>query len=195
MGGGIIMTLDATWVAVPMRASPHTLDRHSPEPDSTQTTSERCSTMRTHREPGIRHGAHGRIRAYVRANGQLRFKRFRPAHPLDSVSRWRTDPTPSRQLATELANTATRDRDLEEQQAYVAAANDGDYVGVSELAGAAGGECHVIQVLGGVDGPDPRGRVLDLGEPSQPAPTVRWPADAPVIGEVKWAARGRSCEE
>ena len=50
-----------------------------------------------------------------------------------------TDPTPSRQLAKELADSATRVRDLEAQQAYVATADDGDYVGVSELAGAAGG--------------------------------------------------------
>ena len=49
------------------------------------------------------------------------------------------DPTPARQLAKELADTATRVRDLEEQQAYVAEGDDGDYVGVSELAGAAGG--------------------------------------------------------
>ena len=88
-----------------------------------------------------------------------------------------TDPTPARQLAKELTDTATRVRDLEEQKAYIAAADDGgDYVGVSELAGAAGagavvdheritgrlkfrrewlsrhglaaGECRVIQVLG-----------------------------------------------
>ena len=50
-----------------------------------------------------------------------------------------TDPTPARQLAKELADMATRARDLEEQQAFLAAADDGgDYVGVSEPAGAAG---------------------------------------------------------
>ena len=88
-----------------------------------------------------------------------------------------TDPTPARQLAKELADTATRVRDLEEQKAYVADDGEGgDYVGVSELAGAAdggavvdheritgrvkfrrdwlarhgllAGECRVIQVLG-----------------------------------------------
>ena len=50
-----------------------------------------------------------------------------------------TDPTPARQLAKELADSTTRVRDLEEQQSYIAAADDGDYVGVSELAAAAGG--------------------------------------------------------
>ena len=94
-----------------------------------------------------------------------------------------------RQLATELADTATRDCDLEERQAYLTPADDGDHVGDSELAEATGGECRVIHVFGGVDAPDPRGRVLDPGEPSQPAPSVRWPADAPVVGDVKWAAR------
>ena len=50
------------------------------------------------------------------------------------------DPTPARQLATELADSTTRIRDLEAQQAYLSTAtDDGDYVGVSELAGAAGG--------------------------------------------------------
>ena len=64
-------------------------------------------------------------------------------------------------------------------------ADDGDYV---DAPG------RIIQVLGGANGAGPRGRVLDPGEPSQPGPIVRWPADAPVIGEVKWAAR-TSCEE
>ena len=51
-----------------------------------------------------------------------------------------TDPTPSRELATELADSTTRIRDLEAQRAYVAGADDAaDYVGVSELAAAAGG--------------------------------------------------------
>lgn len=72
--------------------------------------------------------------------------------------------------------------------------DDGDYVGAPESAGATDGECRVTRVLGGVDGVGPRGPVLDPGEPSQPAPTVRWPADAPVIREVMWARR-RSCEE
>ena len=168
-----------------------------------------------------------------------------------------TDPTPARQLATELADTTTQVRDLEERQAYLSAADDGDYVGVSELAGAAGGgavvdheritgrvkfrrewlarhglpadECRVIQVLGEsmeptlVDGcsilvnqASRRRRVgrifvvrtedglvvkragkdradawlLVSDNPNKQAwPTVPWPDDAPVIGEVKWAAR------
>ena len=169
-----------------------------------------------------------------------------------------TDPTPARQLAKELANSTTRVRDLEEQKTYVATADDGgDYVGVSELAGAAGGgavvdheritgrvkfrrewlsrhglvagECRVIQVLGEsmeptlVDGcsilvnqAGRRRRVerifvvrtedglvvkragkdragtwqLVSDNPNKQAwPTVPWPDDAPVIGEVKWAAR------
>ena len=167
------------------------------------------------------------------------------------------DPTPARQLATELAGTTTRVRDLEAQQAYVTATDDGDYVGVSELAGAAGGgavvdheritgrvkfrrewlarhglpagECRVIQVLGEsmeptlVDGCSilvnqasrrrQVGRIyvvrtedglvvkragkdrvdtwlLVSDNPNKQAwPTVPWPLDAPVIGEVKWAAR------
>ena len=168
-----------------------------------------------------------------------------------------TDPTPASQLAKELADTTTRVRDLEEQQAYVAAVDDGDYVGVSELAGAAGGgavvdheritgrikfrrawltrhglaarECRVIQVLGEsmeptlmdgcsilVNQASRRRRAghifvvrtedglvvkragkdragdwqLVSDNPNKQAwPTVSWPDDAPVIGEVKWAAR------
>ena len=168
-----------------------------------------------------------------------------------------TDPTPARQLAKELADSTTRVRDLEEQQAYVASEDDGDYVGVSELAGAAGGgavvdheritgrikfrrewlarhglaasECRVIQILGEsmeptlVDGCSilvhqvgQRRRVgrifvvrtddglvvkragkdragawqLVSDNPNKKTwPTVPWPDDAPVIGEVKWAAR------
>ena len=168
-----------------------------------------------------------------------------------------TDPTPARQLATELADSTTRVRDLEEQQAYVPTADDGDYVGVSELAGAAGGgavvdheritgrvkfrrewlsrhglpaaECRVIRVLGEsmeptlvdgcsilVDQASRRRRVgrifvvrtedglvvkragkdrtdawlLVSDNPNKQAwPTVPWPDDAPLIGEVKWAAR------
>ena len=169
-----------------------------------------------------------------------------------------TDPTPARQLAKELADTATRVRDLQAQRAYSAAADDGgDYVGVSELAGAAGGgavvdderitgrvkfrrewldrhslaagDCRVIQVLGEsmeptlVDGCSILvnqvsrrrrfGRIfvvrtedglvvkraskdrtgnwqLVSDNPNKQAwPTVPWPDDAPVIGEVKWAAR------
>ena len=47
--------------------------------------------MRPHREPGIRRDASGRIRAYVRANGQLRFKRFPVGTSLETVRRWRLD--------------------------------------------------------------------------------------------------------
>ena len=168
-----------------------------------------------------------------------------------------TDPTPARQLTKELADTGTRVRDLEEHQEYLPTADDGDYVGVSELAAAAGGgavvdheritgrvkfrrewltrhglpasECRVIQVLGEsmeptlVDGcsilvnqASRRRRVgrifvvrtedglvvkragkdragawqLVSDNPNKQAwPTVPWPDDAPVIGEVKWAAR------
>ena len=138
---------------------------------------------------------------------------------------------------------------------------DGDYVGVCELAGAAGGgagvehdrvtgrikfrrgwlarhglaagECRVIQVLGEsmeptlVDGcsilvnqagqrrrvgrifvvrtedglvvkragKDRAGawQLLSDNPNKQAWPTVPWPADAPVIGEVKWAARTFVC--
>ena len=168
-----------------------------------------------------------------------------------------TDPTPARQLARELADSSTRVRDLEAQEAYVGTADDGDYVGVCELAGAAGGgavvehervtgrvkfrrgwlarhgliaqHCRLIQVLGEsmeptlVDGcsilvnhAGQRRRVgrifvvrsedglvvrragknragawqLVSDNPNKQAwPTVPWPDDAPVIGEVKWAAR------
>ena len=163
-----------------------------------------------------------------------------------------TDPTPARQLAQELADKATRVRDLEEQRAYVGTADDGDYVGVCELDGAvveheritgrikfrrdwfarhglAAGECRVIQVLGEsmeptlVDGcsilvnqASRRRRVgrifvvrtedglvvkragknragawqLVSDNPNKQVwPTLVWPADAPAIGEVKWAAR------
>ena len=169
-----------------------------------------------------------------------------------------TDTTPSRELATELADSTTRIRDLEAQQAYAARADDGgDYVGVSELAAAAGGgtvvddervtgrvkfrrewlarhglaagDCRVIQVLGesmeptlvdgcsilvnqasrrrrvgrifvvrtddglvvkraGKDRAD-RWQLVSDSPNKQAWPTVPWPDDAPVTGEVKWAAR------
>ena len=188
------MTLDATWIAVPMRASPHPLDRHSPEPDSTQTTSERCSSMRTHREPGVRRDAHERIRAYVRANGPVALH----AVPGRHTPRLRAPMAHGPDAVPRARDRAGRHRDagcdLEEQQAYVPAADDRDYVGAPELAGANDSKCRLTRALGGVDGVGPRGRVLGPAEPSQPAPTVRWPADAPVIREVMWA-RGRSCEE
>lgn len=47
--------------------------------------------MRPHREPGIRRDASGRIQAYVRADGQLRFRRFPVDTPLETVRRWRLD--------------------------------------------------------------------------------------------------------
>ena len=169
-----------------------------------------------------------------------------------------TDPTPSRELVKELADSTTRIRDLEAQQAYAAGADDAaDYVGVSELAAAAGGgavvdderitgrvkfrrewlarhglaagDCRVIQVLGesmeptlvdgcsilvnqasrrrrvgrifvvrtedglvvkraGKDRAD-RWQLVSDSPNKQAWPTVPWPDDAPVIGEVKWAAR------
>ena len=168
-----------------------------------------------------------------------------------------TDPTPARQLARELADSTTRVRDLDAQQAHLGTADDGDYVGVCELAGAAGagavvehervigrvkfrrgwlarhglaaGECRVIQVLGEsmeptlVDGCSilvnhasrrrRGGRIfvvrtedglvvkragkdrsgawqLVSDNPNKRAwPTLPWPGDAPVLGEVRWAAR------
>ena len=45
--------------------------------------------MRPHREPGIRRDASGKIQAYVRAGGQLRFKRFPAGTSLETVRRWR----------------------------------------------------------------------------------------------------------
>ena len=85
-------------------------------------------------------------------------------------------PTPTHQLDRDLTASAARVRDLEDQQARAGATDDGDDVGVSELASAAGGgavvdderitgrvkfrrtwldrhglvarECRVIQVLG-----------------------------------------------
>ena len=177
---------------------------------------------------------------------------------LDFLCGLTTDPTPSRELAKELADTTTRVRDLEAQRAYDAGEDDGgDYVGVSELAGAAGGgavvdderitgrvkfrrewlarhglaagDCRVIQVLGesmeptlidgcsilvnqasrrrrvgrifivrtedglvvkraGKDRAD-RWQLVSDNPNKQAWPTVPWPDDAPVIGEVKWAAR------
>ena len=47
--------------------------------------------MRTHREPGIRRDASGRIQAYVRSAGHLRFRRFPPGTPLATVRRWRLE--------------------------------------------------------------------------------------------------------
>ena len=167
------------------------------------------------------------------------------------------DPTPSHQLARDLTAAATRVRDLEDQQARAGIADDGDFVGVSELATAAGGgavvederitgrlkfrrdwldqhglaarHCRVIQVLGEsmeptlVDGcsilvnlarqrrrdgriyvvrtedglivkragKDRAGawQLVSDNSNKQTWPTRPWPPDAPMIGEVKWAAR------
>ena len=47
--------------------------------------------MRPHREPGIQRDASGKIQAYVRADGQLRFKRFPAGTSLETVRCWRLD--------------------------------------------------------------------------------------------------------
>ena len=65
--------------------------------------------MRTHRETGIRRDGNGRIRAYVRANGKLRFKRFPPGTSLDSVRRWRMDTRVSLELTKSAAGTLAAD--------------------------------------------------------------------------------------
>ena len=49
------------------------------------------SGRRPHREPGIRRDASGKIHAYVRVGGQLRFKRFPVDTSLETVRRWRLD--------------------------------------------------------------------------------------------------------
>lgn len=147
------MTLDANWIAVPMRARPphprSELARAGFYPNHIRALLD--STMRTHREPGIPRDAHKRIRAYARANGPVAFHAVRGRHAprLRAPMAHGPDARP-RQLATELAHTATRDRNLEEQQAYVPAADDGDYVGAPESTGATDGECRVTRVLGGV---------------------------------------------
>ncbi len=48
------------------------------------------------------------------------------------------DPTPAAQLARELAAAETRIRDLEEHRRQAGPGDDGDYIGVSEIASAAG---------------------------------------------------------
>ena len=57
---------------------------------------------------------------------------------LDFLCGLTTDPTPAGQFARELADSVTRARDLEALKS-IGTVEDGDYVGVSELAGAAGG--------------------------------------------------------
>ena len=68
--------------------------------------------MRTHHERGIRRDPSGRIRAYVRANGQLRFKRFPPGTSLDAVRRWRMDTRVSLELTQHAAGTLAADIEL-----------------------------------------------------------------------------------
>ena len=65
--------------------------------------------MRPHREPGIRRGANGRIHAYVRANGQLRFKRFPAGTSLDTVRRWRVDTRVGLELTKRATGTLAAD--------------------------------------------------------------------------------------
>ena len=65
--------------------------------------------MRTHREPGIRRDTNGRIQAHVRANGQLRFKRFPAGTSLDTVRRWRMDTRVSLGLTQQAAGTLAAD--------------------------------------------------------------------------------------
>ena len=57
---------------------------------------------------------------------------------LDFLCGLTTDPTPAGQLARELADSVTRARDPEALKS-IGTVEDGDYVGVSELARAAGG--------------------------------------------------------
>ena len=118
-----------------------------------------------------------------------------------------SDPTPADQLARELAASATRVRDLEDQQAGAGTADDGDYVGVSEFATAAGSgavvddervtgrikfqrawlarhglvasQCRVIQVLGESMEPTLVDGCHDPRQPGQPAPTRRPPLRHP----------------
>ena len=65
--------------------------------------------MRPHREPGIRRDASGRIHAYVRAGGQLRFKRFPVDTSLETVRRWRLDTRVALRLTQRAAGTLAAD--------------------------------------------------------------------------------------
>ncbi len=67
------------------------------------------SGKRPHREPGIRRDAGGRIHAYVRAGGQLRFKRFPVDTPLETVRRWRLDTRASLRSTQRLTGTLAAD--------------------------------------------------------------------------------------
>ena len=65
--------------------------------------------MRTHSEPGIRRDAAGRIHAYVRAGGRLRFKRFPAGTSLESVRRWRLDTRAALRLTSPAAGSLDAD--------------------------------------------------------------------------------------
>ena len=65
--------------------------------------------MRPHREPGIRRDPNGRIQAYVRADGQLRFRRFPAGTPLETVRRWRLDTRAALKLTQRPAGTLAGD--------------------------------------------------------------------------------------
>ena len=65
--------------------------------------------MRTHREPGIRRDARGGIQAYVRAGGQLRFRRFLVDTPLETVRRWRLDTRAALRLTQRPTGTLAAD--------------------------------------------------------------------------------------
>ena len=65
--------------------------------------------MRPHRETGIRRDASGRIQAYVRAGGQLRFRRFPIDTPLETVRRWRLDTRAALRLTQRPAGTLAAD--------------------------------------------------------------------------------------
>ena len=67
--------------------------------------------MRPHRETGIRRDASGRINAYVRADGQLRFRRFPAGTALETVRRWRLDTRAALQLTQRPAGTLAADID------------------------------------------------------------------------------------
>ena len=67
--------------------------------------------MRPHSEPGIRRDANGRIQAYVRADGQLRFRRFPVGTPLETVRRWRLDTRAALRLTQRPAGTLAADID------------------------------------------------------------------------------------
>ena len=167
------------------------------------------------------------------------------------------EPTPSHDLARALTATTARVHDLEDQQAHAGITYEGDLVGVSEFATAAGGgtivederiigrvkfrkdwlarhgldarQCRVIQVMGEsmeptlVDGcsilvnlarslrrvgriyllrtedglivkragKDRRGgwQLVSDNPNKKTWPTRSWPQEAPMLGEVKWAAR------